>query len=800
MPSDPDHPYASSRRFKLAAALIHWRYAVAVSALALTVACAFPALELIRLHIKTNIFGLLPQDTPSVRTLTAMIDKAGGWGDLMVVVDSPDAGANRRFVEALDASLAGRPWINFTEHRLDTTFFERNGLLLIAPADLDLVERRLRDRYEFEVRRRDPTYVDLLGEEAPGVSFDDIEARYRRAGILRPFHGSADGTTLVLAIYPVGLSGEIRESRRRVAELESAIAALGPSGFTPGMRVRVGGTFRDRVEEYDLIVRDLAVSAAVMAVMFIGLLWFHFRQPIPVVLVFLTFTLPLFWTFALARAVVAELNLITVFLVNVLSGLGIDFGIHTFTRYLEERAAGRTLAAALGTVAVHTSRACWSAAAVTVGAFLALGVTRFLGFRQFGIIAGFGLTFAFLSAILVLPSLIAIAEDLRLVRHRAVTPHRLHVPARHGRLWLAGTAALAALGIVGAMRIGFEYDLDRLRTRVSPESTELRQRIASMFSGIRDPVVVLAGDLEETAEIQAVLRRTLRPGSEGSRVQAVVSILDLVPPDQPARLERIGRIRALIDQIEPFAPEPERERLASARRRLVDRPITLDEVPVQLRRRFLGRPGTAGNFVFVLHTARLTDVTQGRELARQVREIRGRHRTWYSASDAVVADDLLRVMTEDTMVAVPLSALAVFLVLLADFRSARRALVAAAPLVAGMGWMLAVIWLSGIKLSFYNMVVFPSMIGIGIAAGIHIYHRFLESPHEKAADLMSRIGGAVVMSAVTTMIGFGSMVVSVHRGLRALGLLAVIGLACTLVTALVVFPILLELHRGLVRR
>lgn len=776
---------------RLAGALIRWRSLVLAVAFAVTAATALPAVDLVRLHIKTNFVGLLPQDTPSVRTLNAVIEKAGGSGDLMVIVDGPDADANRRFVEALDVSLAGRPWINFTEHRLDTDFFERNGLLLVAPSDLGLVEERLRARYEFEVRQQDPTYVDLLGEDPPEVRFDDIEARYRRGGLLRPFHGSADGRTLVLAIYPAGLSGDVRESRRDVADLEAAIAEVGPAGFGRGLSVRVGGTFRDRVEEYDLIVRDLAVSAAVMAMLFVGLLWFHFRQPAAIVLVFLTFTMPLFWTFALARVVVTELNLITVFLVNVLSGLGIDFAVHSLTRYLEERAAGRTLHEALGTVIGRTSRACRSAAVTTATAFGVLAFTRFLGFRQFGMIAGFGLCFAFVSAWLVLPSLIATADRLRLLAPRRATRHGVRLPVRHRRVWVGAAAVLLVAGVAGATRLGFEYDFEKLRTKLPPQSAVLRRRIAALFTGVRDPVVFLARDTDEAAEIQAVVRRTLAPGGEGSPVQAVVSILDLVPPDQPARLERIERIRALADEMAPFLPDTERGRLDALRNQFADRAITVADVPASLRRRFLGRPGTEGNFVFILHSVRLSDIAAARTLVGGVRAVEAPGKVWHAASEAVVADDLLRVMSEDTMAAVPLSMLAAVLVLWIDFRSLRRVLVALAPLVLGVGWMLGVLWLSGIKLNFYNMVVFPSIIGIGVDSGLHIYHRFLESPSESLDVLMSRIGGAVTISAATTVIGFGSMLLSVHQGLSSLGLLAVIGLGSTLVASTIVFPLVL---------
>lgn len=50
---------------------------------------------------------------------------------------------------------------------------------------------------------------------------------------------------------------------------------------------------------------------------------------------------------------------------------------------------------------------------------------------------------------------------------------------------------------------------------------------------------------------------------------------------------------------------------------------------------------------------------------------------------------------------------------------------------------------------------------------------------------------AVFVTAMTTMIGFGSLLTASHRGLASLGLLMLLGSAAGLVAALVVLPALL---------
>jgi predicted RND superfamily exporter protein len=110
----------------------------------------------------------------------------------------------------------------------------------------------------------------------------------------------------------------------------------------------------------------------------------------------------------------------------------------------------------------------------------------------------------------------------------------------------------------------------------------------------------------------------------------------------------------------------------------------------------------------------------------------------------------------------------------------------------GFAWMFALMWLLGMKLNLYNMVMLPSMVGIGIDSGVHVYHRFLENGKIPFLEAMRSTNGALAVSALTTMIGFGSMSFSVHAGLASLGSLALLGLGCTLVAATAVFPLLLQ--------
>jgi hypothetical protein len=133
-------------------------------------------------------------------------------------------------------------------------------------------------------------------------------------------------------------------------------------------------------------------------------------------------------------------------------------------------------------------------------------------------------------------------------------------------------------------------------------------------------------------------------------------------------------------------------------------------------------------------------------------------------------------------------------------RRIRWVLIALLPLTASFLWMFGVMGATGLTLNFYNLVVLPTVLGIGDDSGIHVVHRYLEEGRGGLRRVLRSTGEHVAVSSVTTMVGFGGLVLSMHPGLRSTGLMAVLGIAMTLVAVLVLLPALiafLERRTGL---
>ena len=123
---------------------------------------------------------------------------------------------------------------------------------------------------------------------------------------------------------------------------------------------------------------------------------------------YLSFSFPLLlsltYTFALARLLIGHLNIISGFLVAILMGLGIDYGIHLYIRFKQELLKEKPLPEAVEVVVTQVGRSGLIAMLTTISVFSILGFSDFQGFSEFGQIATLGIICAFITYYFIFPA------------------------------------------------------------------------------------------------------------------------------------------------------------------------------------------------------------------------------------------------------------------------------------------------------------------------------------------------------------------------------------------------------------
>jgi len=212
-------------------------------------------------------------------------------------------------------------------------------------------------------------------------------------------------------------------------------------------------------------------------------------------------------------------------------------------------------------------------------------------------------------------------------------------------------------------------------------------------------------------------------------------------------------------------------------------PPQLTDLPQGLVERFVGKDGKK----FLLQIYSKGDIWDMEAMEKFVGDVRsvdprvtGNPLQTYEAS---------RQMQQSYVQAAWYALAAILLVLFLDFRSLRYTLLAMLPVGLGMLQLFGILGILDVALNPANMIVLPLILGIGIDDGVHVVHDFRRrnGPYRMSASTAS----AVLITSLTTMVGFGSLMIASHRGLQSLGRVLTIGVSCCLFTSLVMLPALL---------
>ncbi len=149
---------------------------------------------------------------------------------------------------------------------------------------------------------------------------------------------------------------------------------------------------------------------------------------------------------------------------------------------------------------------------------------------------------------------------------------------------------------------------------------------------------------------------------------------------------------------------------------------------------------------------------------------------------------LIDYIKRDGLRATLLTILIVLLFLWLDFRRLSTALLAMIPLVAGGIWMVGLMKTFGMMFTFVNIMGIPMIVGIGIDDGVHLLHRYRVEGQRQTPVVLKSTGKAILLTSLTTMVGFGSLTLAEYRGFVSLGALLVLGVGACFITTVLLLP------------
>ncbi|HVS14676.1 MAG TPA: MMPL family transporter [Thermoanaerobaculia bacterium] len=844
----------------------HYRRVFVGVGLALALAVAFGT----RIRFDTEILNLLPPDDPVVVAFRETLEEFGSLDVLLIAVRIPEdqvVDPYLEFADALAPRLEALEELEYVDYRIGDIeqlieeFFP-NAFLFLDAEGRRQVESRLTDEGMTEqlqkLRRRLETpqalglrqlmVADPLGLAEVFIDRLDVSQSGLKVDWTQGYLLSRDRRMLLMVAKPTQPGQELDFARRLVAAVRGAVAEtatewpeLSGDPSLPPPVVELGGTSAIAVEDAGYLTRDIVTNAVTSMLGVLVLFALAFRRLGLVIYAFVPLSCGLVLAFGFAGATVGTLNAITSGFAALLVGLGIDFVIVSYGRYVEERNSGKRLSTALRRMCGSSGRAVITGGVTTAATFYAFLVTEFSGLRQMGFLIGTGILFCMGTVLLVLPAMLAWREDHYARRRAAGATGRRAEPVlyvhgfgserliracfRHPFPVLAAGALITAVTALFSLRLEF---VDSIRS-MRPEGNrgmQVQDEVAQRFgSGFDYMMLIVNGETEDAVvERTAVLVAEAQQLVDSGVLNNVESIAAVLPAKSLQResiawlaRERGGllaaeRLRDTFDRearaagLNPQPFEHGLELLAAAAS--VEEPIDVESLVVnretqRLVDRYVRKIGDRWKSVVYLYPP---PRVAKRDAPPEVVSMAERLGPDVQLSGINLVSARLRTQVkQDAVVAAIVGFVVVALLLWADYRRLDDTLLSLAPLVVGIVWMLGGMAMFDLHMNFFNVFVTTMIIGIGVDYGVHMMHRYRDvdidgdGSGEALLAGMGETGKAIVLAALSTSVGFGSMAISHYPGLRSMGLVAIMGALATALVAVTLLPAFLGLRHAAVR-
>ena len=749
------------------------------------------------LKYDSRMDNLLPQDMELVKEFNQVVDKTGGSGPLVVVFEHLRPEDAPRAIKTLADRLEQVPGVRFVDWRLPRKFLNNRQLLLASRQDLLKLERLMKRAIEYARTQFGGFFGG--GEVYDPGDLQTLADNYHIFDEISPFYRGKSRKRYYVFVQPEGAVTNTEFTRRFVSDVQTAIQALGLEKQIPGLQIRLTGSMIPRLEESDTIKRDLTRAAGFAAFLAVSLILLYTRSWFSLPFIILPLLVSMTYTFALTRWVIGHVNIISGFLVAILLGLGIGYGIHLYIRFKQELLKGRSPARAAELVVTQVGRSGSVAMATTVGVFSLLTVSDFKGFSEFGLIASMGIFSAFVTYYLVFPAQVLFYDRI----HWLKKPQPRLFILRISRLYTNTPYFLSALFLLLMAAslfllpdVEFEYDFEKLKgeSPATAYETETTRDFGVAFS----PTVILTPNKDDLFYIHQALDEIKRRYGPKSTIGLHHSLNLFSRKEYESKKDILERIRDLFDReadiIEIALGTFRYQKL----KQLVHAPpFDESKIPEVLRKRF-----TAGDeyllLVFSPADKNFFDVRNIYQLEKEIRELKDRLAE-RGIRILALNENLLAAAIMDWVIdkgpgAMALAMGLVFLILLVDMRSPALALKTFLPLFTGLALTGALMALFHIKLNFINIVMLPSIVGIMIDHCVYLGHHILDYPSQDSIKSVKETGSAILLSALTSLAGYVSLNVAHHAGIRSIADVVELGIITCTLCALFMLPALFALR------
>jgi len=551
------------------------------------------------------------------------------------------------------------------------------------------------------------------------------------------------------------------------------------------------------------------IFACILSSLLVVLAIFYavYRRILPTLLLPLIIAVGVALAMGTAGLILPSIHLISFAFMALIIGLGTDYSIHLYDRFHSERATGRGTDEALQLAVVDTGHSLFTAATTTAVPFLALMISDVRALSELGLLVGLGVVFSLYTTFFFLPPLLVFMERRFPADYRPIPGLGLrHVWSLAGRFPRAVVmvSLLLIIGFAAASRgTFFDGDLKNLQPRNS-EAFLAQGKIERHLSlAPKQLLVAVEGkDLPDVLRRAARMDELARSWQEKGRISSWSSLGQIlnnherqmeisraISESAGGRLSVEGLKGALARQ--GFEPGPFQPFIAQVSGGSIMSAVSDEEAIARLKasplrgvadRHLVKDAAGYHALLFVYHQV------SGFDQAAFLRELTGIDPAARVTSVDLVSSQLAVSVKQSFLWGFLIGGLLVLFLLLSHFESPGGIFYALFPVVAGSLAMLGIMALCGMGLNFMNAMVLVTIVGMGSDYGLHLRHRITGEDLHGSEPHYIQSGRAVLLSALTTIAGFGSLALADYPALASIGWATNFGVGFTALFALVTLP------------
>jgi len=603
---------------------------------------------------------------------------------------------------------------------------------------------------------------------------------------------SKDKNTLLVFIAPAFDPGDTKKNEKFISTLNGIISSN--TSHTQNYTATLFGGAVVSLENAHRMKSDSILASVISTVLILVLLFLFFRKKRVIVFIFFPVIFGAGLSIALLYLIKSSVSIIAVGAGSVVLGLAINYSMHFFVHLKHVKDVKQTLRDLVSPMTVGSI--------TTIGAFLGLLFIKSELLRDFGLFAAFSLVGAALFTLIVLPHTVSsfkLMDSEKESRFEKVIDKIVSFRFKK-KLPLIITVTIVTCVLTWfAFDVQFENDLMSMNY-MSNELTAAEKKLDDINNAHLKSVFCISygKTLEEAAAANNVVSKKIQALRAHGIVTGSSSVADFLVPIS-IQEERITRWNDFWNTARKKHVKESIQNNAARSGFAADAFNPFFEIldknfqPLDMLQSEIFKNSLLSEFVSVKNN--VVTILTGIKVSERKREALfaglGNLENVIVFDKLFIATQLVNFLQSDFNTVLYISSILVFIFLLLSFGRIEPALFSFFPMLISWLWILGIMAIFGIKFNIVNIIISTFIFGLGDDYSIFNSEGMLQE-YSTGRKMLSSFKTSILLSALTCLIGVGTLVVAKHPALRSISLITIIGMLCVVFISFYVQPMFYE--------